>query len=156
MYIRKLHSQGAKARLKVYSTGTHKNLQVWYYITRTEKFHEFCTFCLKVVEELKLLLEYYERESGEKPKVLGLALSSRKNLCIHPEVNMPYFTFPFFSGLASVQKQLQFGNMVDNLETTALVITGNRDDDSLCRAVTRELLFNITKSLHFWQVKYSC
>ncbi|KAJ8044735.1 General transcription and DNA repair factor IIH helicase subunit XPD [Holothuria leucospilota] len=40
----------------------------------------------KVVEELKLLMEYYERESGEKPKVLGLALSSRKNLCIHPEV----------------------------------------------------------------------
>jgi len=43
----------------------------------------------KVVEELKNLMQYYENEAGEnRPKILGLALSSRKNLCIHPEVNM--------------------------------------------------------------------
>ena len=41
---------------------------------------------IKVLEELKVLLEYYEKESGEKPKILGVGLSSRKNLCIHPEV----------------------------------------------------------------------
>ena len=40
----------------------------------------------KVLEELKVLLEYYEKESGEKPKIVGVGLSSRKNLCIHPEV----------------------------------------------------------------------
>lgn len=39
----------------------------------------------KVVEELKQLLEYYEK-CGEPIKILGLALSSRKNLCIHPEI----------------------------------------------------------------------
>ncbi|PIK38133.1 hypothetical protein BSL78_25018 [Apostichopus japonicus] len=41
----------------------------------------------KVVEELKLLIDYYEQETGEKSNILGLALSSRKNLCIHPEVS---------------------------------------------------------------------
>lgn len=41
----------------------------------------------KVLEELKVLLEYYEQETGQKPKLLGLGLSSRKNLCIHPEVS---------------------------------------------------------------------
>lgn len=42
----------------------------------------------KVVEELRKLLEYYEKEMGEKVPFLGLALSSRKNLCIHPEVSL--------------------------------------------------------------------
>ncbi|KAM9514293.1 LOW QUALITY PROTEIN: general transcription and DNA repair factor IIH helicase subunit XPD [Guaruba guarouba] len=40
----------------------------------------------KVVEELRKLLECYEKELGEKLPS-GLALSSRKNLCIHPEVS---------------------------------------------------------------------
>nr|XP_033810978.1 general transcription and DNA repair factor IIH helicase subunit XPD [Geotrypetes seraphini] len=41
----------------------------------------------KVIEELRKLLEFYEKEKGEKLHFLGLALSSRKNLCIHPEVS---------------------------------------------------------------------
>ncbi|XP_048149308.1 LOW QUALITY PROTEIN: general transcription and DNA repair factor IIH helicase subunit XPD [Corvus hawaiiensis] len=41
----------------------------------------------KVVEELRKLLECYERELGEPLPFLGLALSSRKNLCVHPEVS---------------------------------------------------------------------
>ena len=40
----------------------------------------------KVMEEMKVLVEYYTREDGRPPKFMGLALSSRKNLCIHPEV----------------------------------------------------------------------
>ncbi|XP_076100615.1 general transcription and DNA repair factor IIH helicase subunit XPD-like [Mytilus galloprovincialis] len=40
----------------------------------------------KVVEELKNLVKFYE-ESEEKLQIVGLALSSRKNLCIHPEVS---------------------------------------------------------------------
>lgn len=40
----------------------------------------------KVIEELKNLLDYYERTDHEKPKLTGLVLSSRKNMCIHPEV----------------------------------------------------------------------
>ncbi|KXJ30028.1 TFIIH basal transcription factor complex helicase XPD subunit [Exaiptasia diaphana] len=40
----------------------------------------------KVLEELKVLVEYYEKETGQRPKILGLALSSRKNLCINPTV----------------------------------------------------------------------
>lgn len=41
----------------------------------------------KVVEELKNLVKFYEENVGEKLQILGLALSSRKNLCIHPEVS---------------------------------------------------------------------
>ncbi|XP_040832438.1 general transcription and DNA repair factor IIH helicase subunit XPD [Ochotona curzoniae] len=40
----------------------------------------------KVIEELRKLLTFYEKQEGEKLPFLGLALSSRKNLCIHPEV----------------------------------------------------------------------
>ncbi|OWK16312.1 ERCC2 [Cervus elaphus hippelaphus] len=40
----------------------------------------------KVIEELRKLLSFYEKQEGEKLPFLGLALSSRKNLCIHPEV----------------------------------------------------------------------
>ena len=39
----------------------------------------------KVMEELKKLLAYYEK-LGEEVKFVALSLSSRKNLCLHPEV----------------------------------------------------------------------
>ncbi|XP_078048970.1 general transcription and DNA repair factor IIH helicase subunit XPD [Augochlora pura] len=41
----------------------------------------------KVIEELKKLMDYYDKETEDKPKIVGLVLSSRKNLCIHPEVS---------------------------------------------------------------------
>lgn len=41
----------------------------------------------KVVEELRSLMEYYLEETGEVPNFIGLALSSRKNMCVHPEVS---------------------------------------------------------------------
>ncbi|XP_072383938.1 general transcription and DNA repair factor IIH helicase subunit XPD [Diabrotica undecimpunctata] len=41
----------------------------------------------KVMEELKKLVEYYEKIDGEQPQITGLVLSSRKNMCIHPEVS---------------------------------------------------------------------
>uniref|UniRef100_A0AAY4EDA1 General transcription and DNA repair factor IIH helicase subunit XPD n=1 Tax=Denticeps clupeoides TaxID=299321 RepID=A0AAY4EDA1_9TELE len=41
----------------------------------------------RVVEELRKLMEFYAKETGEKNNFLALALSSRKNLCIHPEVS---------------------------------------------------------------------
>ncbi|KAF4086058.1 hypothetical protein AMELA_G00101740 [Ameiurus melas] len=41
----------------------------------------------KVVEELRKLMEYYAKEAGKENHFLALALSSRKNLCIHPEVS---------------------------------------------------------------------
>lgn len=40
----------------------------------------------KVLEELKTLMNYYESQTNTKPKIVGLVLSSRKNMCIHPEV----------------------------------------------------------------------
>lgn len=43
-------------------------------------------YCLKVVEELRKLMDYYCKQTGESNNFLALALSSRKNLCIHPEV----------------------------------------------------------------------
>lgn len=44
----------------------------------------------KVLVELSNLIDFYERETGEKPKIVGMALSSRKNLCIHPTVIILY------------------------------------------------------------------
>ncbi|XP_013183777.1 general transcription and DNA repair factor IIH helicase subunit XPD [Amyelois transitella] len=41
----------------------------------------------KVLEELKNLIKYYEKSIGEIPNLTGVVLSSRKNLCIHPEVS---------------------------------------------------------------------
>lgn len=41
----------------------------------------------KVIEELKKLVAYIEKQTEEKPRLLGLVLSSRKNLCIHPQVS---------------------------------------------------------------------
>uniref|UniRef100_A0A3B3RXQ1 General transcription and DNA repair factor IIH helicase subunit XPD n=1 Tax=Paramormyrops kingsleyae TaxID=1676925 RepID=A0A3B3RXQ1_9TELE len=40
----------------------------------------------KVVEELRKLMEFYAKETGENSHFLALALSSRKNLCVHPEI----------------------------------------------------------------------
>uniref|UniRef100_A0A670JG58 General transcription and DNA repair factor IIH helicase subunit XPD n=1 Tax=Podarcis muralis TaxID=64176 RepID=A0A670JG58_PODMU len=40
----------------------------------------------KVIEELRKLLDFHEKQTGDKLPFLGLALSSRKNLCIHPEI----------------------------------------------------------------------
>lgn len=45
----------------------------------------------KVIEELKKLLYYYEEQDQVKPKLTGLVLSSRKNMCIHPEVSLKQF-----------------------------------------------------------------
>ena len=39
------------------------------------------------MEEMKTLMKAYETELGEMPQLLSVALSSRKNLCIHPEVS---------------------------------------------------------------------
>jgi DNA excision repair protein ERCC-2 len=41
----------------------------------------------KVVEEMRTLMEYYEKETGEQPEFVGVALSSRKNMCVHPDVS---------------------------------------------------------------------
>ena len=40
----------------------------------------------QVMQELKRLMAHYQREVGQVPQMLALALSARKNLCIHPEV----------------------------------------------------------------------
>lgn len=40
----------------------------------------------KVIEELRKLFQYYDK-MGETLNLLGLVLSSRKNMCIHPEVS---------------------------------------------------------------------
>lgn len=41
----------------------------------------------KVIAELKNLMDYYEKNAAIKPNMTGLVLSSRKNMCIHPEVS---------------------------------------------------------------------
>lgn len=51
-------------------------------------------WCVEVVEELRKLMEFYSKETGERNNFLALALSSRKNLCVHPEVSL--FLFIYF------------------------------------------------------------
>ena len=41
----------------------------------------------KVIAELKHLMEYYKKHATEQPNMTGLVLSSRKNMCIHPDVS---------------------------------------------------------------------
>ncbi|XP_077142489.1 general transcription and DNA repair factor IIH helicase subunit XPD isoform X2 [Ranitomeya variabilis] len=41
----------------------------------------------KVVEELRKLTDYIQAQTGEKLNFLALALSSRRNLCVNPEVS---------------------------------------------------------------------
>ena len=45
----------------------------------------------KVLEELAKLNRFIERQTGQKSKLVGLAVSSRKNLCIHEEVSPAHF-----------------------------------------------------------------
>ena len=42
----------------------------------------------KVLVELKRLTDYYAKVNGEAPKLLGVGLSSRKNMCVHPKVGL--------------------------------------------------------------------
>ena len=57
--------------------------------------HTHCGVSMQAVDELKKLLEAYQREIGHVPEILGLALSARKNLCIHPEVFSPPLPLSF-------------------------------------------------------------
>ncbi|CRL05665.1 CLUMA_CG018698, isoform A [Clunio marinus] len=41
----------------------------------------------KVIAELQNLMEYYKKNAPEMPDITGVVLSSRKNMCIHPEVS---------------------------------------------------------------------
>lgn len=41
----------------------------------------------KVIAELKHLMNYYKKYTGAEPNLTGLVLSSRKNMCIHPDVS---------------------------------------------------------------------
>ncbi|MGH0152814.1 UNVERIFIED_CONTAM: hypothetical protein FKN15_023373 [Acipenser sinensis] len=69
----------------------------------------------QVVEELRRLTDFYEKETGERNSFLALALSSRKNLCVHPEVS-----------------SLRFGKEVDGKchSLTASYIRAQRHSDS--------------------------
>ena len=41
---------------------------------------------LQVIEELRKLRLYIEKETGEASNITGVGLASRKHLCINPEV----------------------------------------------------------------------
>eukprot|EP00043_Microstomoeca_roanoka_P005591 m.56764 g.56764 ORF g.56764 m.56764 type:complete len:776 (+) comp13031_c0_seq3:84-2411(+) len=71
----------------------------------------------KVLEELNGLMAYIAKETGMPPKYLGLALSSRKNLCIHEEV-----------------ARHRDGTVVDSMcrNLTASFVRAKHDGRSLC------------------------
>lgn len=79
-------------------TGTGKTITLLSLITSYMLAHPemgkliYCTRTVhemeKVLEELRKLQAYQEKELGKAAKMLALGLSSRKNLCIHPEVRI--------------------------------------------------------------------
>eukprot|EP01147_Barroeca_monosierra_P006465 gene6465-9341_t len=71
----------------------------------------------KVLEELKALIQFITQECGDTPDYLGLALSARKNLCIHEEVS-----------------RHRDGTVVDSLcrNMTASFIRAKHDGRALC------------------------
>lgn len=48
----------------------------------------------KVLEEMRGIVAYIESRLGRRPNFVGLGLSSRKNLCIHPDVRAATRLFP--------------------------------------------------------------
>lgn len=60
----------------------HPDLSKIIYCSRTVPEME------KVLLELRHLVNFREKEEGRSSKLLALGLSSRKNLCIHPEVSV--------------------------------------------------------------------
>eukprot|EP00250_Pteridium_aquilinum_P029890 c40291_g1_i1 orf=377-2647(-) len=79
-------------------TGTGKTITLLSLITSYQLAHPtgcgkliYCTRTVhemeKVLDELRTLQAYQEKEIGKSAKILALGLSSRKNLCIHPKVS---------------------------------------------------------------------
>lgn len=74
-------------------TATLLSLILAYMIERPEVIRKliYCSRTVpeieKVVMELKNLMHYYNKHAPEKLKLLGLVLSSRKNMCIHPTIS---------------------------------------------------------------------
>lgn len=74
-------------------TATLLSLIVAYMFDRPEVIRKliYCSRTVpeieKVVMELKNLVTYYEKHAPHQVGLLGLVLSSRKNMCIHPEVS---------------------------------------------------------------------
>lgn len=77
-------------------TGTGKTISLLSLITSYQLAHPevgklvYCTRTVpemeKVLSELKFLQEYRERKLGKRAQMIALGLSSRKNMCIHPDV----------------------------------------------------------------------
>jgi len=58
-----------------------------------------------------VLLNYIAMETGKMPKFLGISVSSRKNLCIHPEVRLIFCSVGIhilnhFARLVKITKRL--------------------------------------------------
>lgn len=77
-------------------TGTGKTISLLSLITSYQYANPqtgkliYCTRTVpemtKCMAELKILIDYRSKELGEDMNILGLCLSSRKNMCIHPTV----------------------------------------------------------------------
>lgn len=147
-------------------SGTGKTISLLSLIVAYQKAHPLeltkLIYCsrtvpeiVKVVEELKKLMEYRAKETGVANNFLGLALSSRKNLCIHPEVSA-----------------LRFGKEVDakcHCLTASYIRTKRESDPSIpsCRfyeefdAVGRQVplppgIYNLADLKEFGQRKGWC
>ncbi|KAM7345142.1 general transcription and DNA repair factor IIH helicase subunit Xpd isoform 1-T1 [Cochliomyia hominivorax] len=74
-------------------TATLLSLIVAYMIEHPETLRKliYCSRTVpeieKVIAELQNLMVYYEKNAPQQPGLVGLVLSSRKNMCIHPDVS---------------------------------------------------------------------
>ena len=100
---------------------------------------------IQVVEELRLLLDYIAKETGKSANITALSLSSRRNLCIHPEVGNLFLAL-FLGNLFSlvIFFLAKFGKS-DNM--TALSLSSRRNlcihpevGDLFCHIFNNQLL----------------
>ncbi|KAI5067370.1 hypothetical protein GOP47_0017898 [Adiantum capillus-veneris] len=108
-------------------TGTGKTITLLSLITSYQLAHPtgsnkliYCTRTVhemeKVLDELRTLQAYQEKELGKAAKILALGLSSRKNLCIHPKVSAEGSRESVDAGCRKLTASWVRASAVDNLD----------------------------------------
>ena len=106
----------------------------------------------KTLVELKRLVQYRESVQGSKMKFTALGLSSRRNLCLHPEVGISVFSVK--SGLSYLPMQVskqRFGRLVDaecRKRTASWARNASRTNSDVETCSFYEVCFPLVASSH--------